>query len=152
MREGARGSAGTIALSLRLAAGMGLVSLLLTGCKADTDKFFPVSGKVAAGGQAIKKGSVSFRPDASKGNKTLHHPTGDIDAEGNYQLYTIGKPGAPPGWYKVLVFADANPNPRPGVEPQWLHHVKYTSEGSTDVLLEVVENAPAGTYDLKLSR
>lgn len=136
----------------RFFASLYLVALAVVGCAGDTDHFIPVSGKVTAGGQAIPKGSVTFRPDVGKGNKTLHHPTGEIDAEGKYVLYTIGKPGAPPGWYKVLVFADSNPNPRPGLEPKWLHHVKYTTENTTDVLMEVVENAPSGTYDLKLSR
>jgi len=152
MREAARDRRRRlVTVSLCLAAGA-LTALLVGGCSGNKDDFYPVSGKVTAGGELIKKGSVSFRPDGSKGNKTLHAPTGDIGADGTYQLYTIGKPGAPPGWYKVIVFADANPNPRPGLEPKWLHHVKYTNEGSTDVLLEVVEKAPPGTYDLKLSR
>ena len=122
------------------------------GCSHESDGFVPVAGKVTVEGQPIRTGSVTFRPDASKGNKTLHHPTGNIDAAGNYVLYTINKPGAPPGAYRVMVFADGNPNPRPGVPPQWLHHEKYTTESSTDLRMEVVENAPAGTYDLKLSR
>jgi hypothetical protein len=130
------------------AAGLCLAS----GCSGDTDGFYPVRGKVTAGGQPIKRGSISFRPLASKGNQSLHHPAADIDAEGNYQLYTISKPGAPPGWYRVLVFADGNPSPAPGVPPRWLHHVKYTTEGSTDMLIEVVKDPPAGHYDLKLAR
>ena len=152
MREGIRQLATSLTpLGWKSVATLALAALTL-GCRGDSEKFFPVSGKVTAGGQIVNKGSVGFRADASKGNKTLHIPTGDIDPQGNYTLYTIGKSGAPPGWYKVVVTADSNPNPAPGVEPKWMHHAKYTNEGSTDVLLEVVENAPNGAYDLKLSK
>lgn len=137
----------------RLLAIGSLVALLAAGgCSHDSDGFYPVQGKVTADGKPITVGSVTFRPDASKGNKTLHHPTGNIEADGTYTLYTISKPGAPPGWYRVMVFADGNPNPAPGTPPQWLHNVKYTAEGTTDLRMEVIENAPAGAYDLKLSR
>src|SRR5262245_64337673 len=139
----ARSSAAAACVAALLVAG---------GCSKDSDGFLPVSGKVTADGKPITVGSVTFRPDASKGNKTMHHPTGNIEADGTYTLYTISKPGAPPGWYRVMVFADGNPNPRPGVEPQWLHNVKYTTEGSTDLSFEVVEKAQPGAYDLKLSR
>lgn len=152
MREGIRNHPPGLEIIQLLAAGICLVVLAGSGCAEDSDGFFPVGGKVSAGGQPIKTGTVTFRPDASKGNETRHHPTGDIDSQGNYLLYTIGKPGAPPGWYRVMVFADGNPAPAPGVPPRWLHHVKYTTEGSTDVRMEVVENPAADAYDLRLSR
>jgi hypothetical protein len=153
MREETRNHAPPIELAwLLAAASVCLAVLAASGCSGRSDGLSPVSGKVSAGGQPLKTGSVTFRPDTSKGNQTLHHPTGDIDAEGNYLLYTIGKKGAPPGWYKVLVFADGNPSPAPGIPPRWLHHIKYTTEGTTDVLIEVVPNPPPGNYDLNLSR
>ena len=153
MREETRNRPPRIETAWLLVAASGYLAVLATsGCSGRSDGLSPVSGKVSVEGKPLKTGSVSFRPDASKGNQTLHHPTGDIDAEGNYLLYTIGKKGAPPGWYKVLVFADGNPSPAPGIPPRWLHHIRYTTEGTTDVLIEVVQNSPPGNYDLKLSR
>jgi hypothetical protein len=129
-----------------------LAVLLAAGCGPKVETFPPVAGKVTVKGETLRKGTVSFRPDATKGNGTSHHPTGEIDGEGNYVLFTTGKKGAPPGWYRVLVFADGNPNPAPGKPSQWLHHPKYTSEKTTDVWVEVVEKPPPGGYDLNLSR
>src|SRR4051794_919497 len=74
------------------------------GCGPPGEKFYPVAGKVTLAGKPLKVGTVSFRPDASRGNTSKHIPTGAIDAAGNYELVTVGKKGAPPGWYKVLVF------------------------------------------------
>src|SRR4051812_13406743 len=85
------------------------VLLVLSGCKKDeTESFLPVTGKVTLDGKPLTVGTVSFRPDVTRGNTSMHIPTGEIDAQGNYTLVTIRKNGAPPGWYKVLVFADAN--------------------------------------------
>lgn len=141
-----------VSTRLFVAASVCAATLAVVGCGSASSGFCPVTGKVSVEGQPLRIGSVSFRPDTTKGNKTLHHPTGDIDAEGTYVLYTIGKKGAPPGWYRVIVFADGNPAPAPGIPPRWLHDVKYTNAGTTDLLIEVVETPPAGGYDLKLSR
>ena len=137
-----------------LIAGLGACfSLwLASGCSGGTERMSPVSGKVLVEGEPLKLGSVTFRPDASKQNESLHHPTGDIDAEGNYELYSSGSKGAPLGWYKVLVFADGNPSPAPGSPSQWLHNEKYTAETTTDLSIEVVQQPAPGQYDLKLSR
>jgi len=62
-----------------------------------------VTGKVTADGQALTAGTVTFRPDETKGNKNKAIPTGMIDSSGNYKLFTDGKEGAPLGWYKVGV-------------------------------------------------
>ncbi len=110
-------------------------------------------GKITVHGKPLTTGAVSFRPDASRGNSSQHHPTGAIDAAGNYELFTVGRRGAPPGWYKVLVFADENQVPgessRPAM-PRWLVHVKYTSEQTTDLAVEVVARPAPQKYDLKL--
>jgi hypothetical protein len=124
------------------------------GCSSQGETFFPVSGKVRVNGKPLPIGAVSFRPDVSRGNECLHHPTGEIDADGHYELFTLGQPGAPPGWYKVLVFADEN---QKGGEihplmPRWATHIKYTSEQLTDLFVEVVETPVPGTYDLELSK
>jgi len=130
------------------------VTLLALGCAAPPEKFLPVAGQVKVNGKVLQTGVVSYRPDASRGNKSLHHPTGLIDQNGHYELTTIQKKGAPPGWYKVLVFA--NQNQKQGTVhpllPMWATDVKYTQEATTDLVVEVVEQPMAGAYDLKLAK
>jgi hypothetical protein len=125
------------------------------GCARDPgEKLLPVAGKVTVHGQPLAGGSVSFRPDGSRGNATLHHPTGVIDARGNFELYTTRRRGAPPGWYKVLVFADENrlAGGTHPLMPRWAVHAKYTSEQTTDLQIEVVDKPAPGAYDLELTR
>src|SRR5262245_40091564 len=87
-------------------------ALVVAGCGGDSDKLAPVVGKVTVDGKPLKSGTVSFRPDASKGNSSQHQPNGEIDAEGNYEmLVPPAKKGAPPGWYKVVVMAYDDPQP-----------------------------------------
>jgi hypothetical protein len=84
----------------------------------------------------------------------MHHPTGRIDAEGNYQIYTNRKLGAPTGWYRVLVFAQASDDKsgrvHPGM-PRWLVPKRYTTFENTDLRVEVKENAAPGAFDLDLA-
>ena len=77
------------------------------GCSRQGEKLVPVAGKVTVNGKPLAAGAVSFRPDAERGNTSLHHPTGVI-ADGRFELFTLRQRGAPPGWYKVLVLADEN--------------------------------------------
>jgi hypothetical protein len=124
------------------------------GCGGGGEKLLPVAGRVTLNDQPLRSGSVSFRPDAAKGNASLHHPTGSIDPQGNYSLFTVGKKGAPPGRYKVLVFADANAQAGAvhPVPPRWLVPEKYLSEKSTPLAVEVVDAPAEGAYDLKLGK
>jgi hypothetical protein len=139
-------------------APLGLAALLgvAAGCADPGEVMFPVSGKVTLEGTPLNVGAVSFRPDAARGNKSMHIPTGEIDPQGRYELITAGRKGAPPGWYKVLVFADANvqPNTVPTrlLPPRWLMNVKYTNDRTTDLSVEVVEKPGPEAYDLKLSK
>src|SRR6266542_622279 len=75
------------------------------GDSSGAGKLVPVVGKITVAGKPLTTGSVSFRPDKTKGNTSQHEPAGDIDAEGNYKLYTAMKEGAPPGHYQVLVIS-----------------------------------------------
>lgn len=136
---------------------VGVAALLPLGCGDPGPTLVPVSGSVSVGGKPLATGSVSFRPDASKGNTSPHHPTGTIGPDGKFELVTVGKPGAPPGHYKVLVFADANTDPKTGgaahpKPPAWLTDPKYTTERTTDLRVEVVASPESGRYDLKLTR
>ena len=125
---------------------------LAAGCAESGPLLIPVRGTVTLTGRRLTAGYVSYRADAGQGNQTLHIPTGQISAEGRYELFTNGRAGAPPGWYKVLVFADENQ--RQGavhpLRPKWLTDEKYTQEETTDLRVEVKTPAAETAYDLQL--
>jgi hypothetical protein len=104
-------------------------------------------------GKPLTTGSISFRPDKAKGNTTPYEPAGDIDAQGNYKLYTAittdaPREGAPPGWYKVAVISA-----EPGVYPprKFFLPPKYGDIETSSLTREVVEGAAPGAYDFDLS-
>jgi hypothetical protein len=74
------------------------------------------------------------------------------DSEGNFELFTAGKEGDPPGWYKVVVSAFANKPEEGRVAPRLLLDDKYYDEGKTDLCIEVVASPSPGAYDLKVSK
>lgn len=130
-------------------------SALLVGCAKDDLKLCPVSGRVLLAGQpltTVAQGSVSFRGDPLKGNESLHQPTGVIDAEGKFELITVGKKGAPPGWYKVVVCAYANKLEEGPVTPRLLLDDKYYDVKKTDLSVEVVPHPAPGAYDLNVTK
>jgi len=107
-----------------------------------------VSGKVALGDKPLSGGQVTFQPDDAKGNKAQGMFAGPIGSDGTYSITTDGKPGAPLGWYKVTVgtmVPGGKPNPFP-------INSKYTNPMQSGLTVEVVENAPAGKYDLKVTK
>jgi hypothetical protein len=134
-------------------AGLGL-AVGSAGCGDPTDigRTVPVVGKVTANGKPVKAGSVSFRPDKSKGNTSAHEPYGEIDADGNYKLRTGKKEGAPVGWYRVAVFA-GEPVEVGNLSGQakWYANPKYAAAESSGLTIEVVEQPAPGAYDLKLT-
>jgi hypothetical protein len=131
----------------------GLVCLGLTGCGPAGEKFTPVEGKITVDGAPLTSGSVTFHPDAAKGNSTPHIPVGTLDADGNYKLMSATTEGAPAGWYKVTVSSQAPADPQnPYAPPKHLIHPKYSDASSSGLDVEVVENSQPGAYDLKLTK
>jgi hypothetical protein len=128
---------------------------VLAGCRSGSADLIPVSGTVTQNGQPLTTGTVSFRPDAARGNQSQHQPTGRIEADGRYTLYTTERSGAPPGWYRVLVFAssstDAKGQAHPGM-PKSIVHVRYNDPAQTPLSIEAKAGQPAGAYDLKLEK
>jgi len=124
----------------------------LGGCAAGGGEgLAPVSGKVTVDGKPLTTGSVSFRPDASKGNTSQHHPNGTIDAEGNYELFVPpARKGAPPGWYTVVV--TALDDPWPGKPLKSFIDMKYSEEKTSPLKIEVVAKPEPGRYDVKLTK
>jgi hypothetical protein len=133
-------------------AALILLPFFLTGCGGPP--LIPVSGKVLLDGQALTSGSVTFKPDESKGNTSKVEPIGKIAEDGTYTLETNGKPGAPPGAYKVLVFAQGPPvNPKdPYSLTKQIINKKYVQEATTDLSVTVVANAAPDAYDLKVTK
>jgi hypothetical protein len=139
-----------------------LFGCLASGCGDDSGvgKTYPVTGKITINETPLTATStvVLFKPDAAKGNTSTFEPTGTVDEEGVYTLLTKGKKGAPPGWYKVVVTATetapVHPNSPQGHHPvaQSIVPAKYGLEKTTDLSIEVVENAPPDAYDLKLKK
>ena len=128
--------------------------LLATGCSRTTIvPLVPVSGKVVFDGKPVHKGDVVFVPNAEKGNSFLEFGIGKLAANGTYTARTLNNDGVKPGWYKVMVLATENePQESPAWVPQWIVPLKYTKPETTDLHIEVVADAPAGAFDLTLSR
>jgi hypothetical protein len=103
-----------------------------------------VQGNVTLGGQPLVGGLVTFIPMNTEGERP--RPEGVIDAQGHYSLKTAGKEGAPAGEYRAIVTTsgqDKNQDSR--FDPLYSHWQK------SPLVLRVAENAPPGTYDLKLT-
>jgi hypothetical protein len=71
-------------------------------------------------------------------------PAGTIDADGRYELFTRGKRGAPPGWYKVVITAFGPDGS--------LINTKYGWIQLTDLEVEVMEHPSPGAYDFRVEK
>jgi hypothetical protein len=134
---------------------IGLCALLaLVGCgkgEGDLANLVPVAGTVAVGDKPLTTGSVTFRPDAARGNLTKHEPHGRIGSDGKYEMLTTTLKGVPPGWYKVRVTATMSNDPKnPYAIPTSLIPTRYADPETSGLSLEVVEKPEAGRYDLPL--
>ena len=135
--------------------------MLFNGCGGPPKpELLSVSGKVFVGDKPVPSGMVQFRADAERGNPTLEVPTGTIEPGGTFTLSTAGKPGAPAGWYRVLVLADNFATGDPPKSPEWpklpKNHpkpfvpVRYLYFHETDVIVEVVPDPRDDAYVLRL--
>jgi hypothetical protein len=143
----------------RPAPACALVALVL-GAGCGGGKTYPVHGRVTLDGEPLvaNAATVMLVPDRARGNDTPDQPGGTVDSGGRYTVYTNGRRGAPPGWYKVVVTAIGDPAP-PAKGP--LTHrptatslvpAPYGQPATTPLALEVVPSPDAGAYDLKLKR
>ena len=129
----------------------GALAALPAGC--GQTKLVPVSGRVTIDHKPLTTGNVTFKPDKSKGNTFTGEPTGEINSSGEYTLTTNGKPGAPAGWYKVIVPANAafDPSDPSKAKPKWLVNSRYLADSTTTLEKEVVATPQPGAYDLDLT-
>jgi hypothetical protein len=110
-----------------------------------------VAGVVTVDGRPLETGTVTLYPDAARGNTSTHRPIGLIEAGGRYTLFvTGGQPGAPAGWYKVVVYAVDDP--QPGKPNKFFTHKDYADITTTTLAVEVVPSPEPGRYDLKLKK
>lgn len=141
--------------SARWRAGLllGVTLAVAAGCGRSQESLIEVRGRVTFGGQPLTTGVVSLRPQAERGNKSLHQPTGVIDAAGQYRIFTNQRPGAPPGWYRVVVFATEptvdTGKAHPGM-PKSLIPAAYNHPNSSPLEIEVRGDSPQVEHDLAL--
>lgn len=112
-----------------------------------------MTGYVLLAGAPLSGGSVTLRPESTQGG--WEQPTGSIEADGRYQVYTQGRSGAPAGRYVVVVFsttskAGASGAAHPGL-PSSQIPTRYNDPTQTPLRITVGESTgPA--YDLELNR
>ena len=130
----------------------GFLAAGAAGCGKDADKRFTVEGKVLFGDQPLKAGYITFYPDPAQGNASKEVPSGKIDAQGTYEIWTGTKKGAAPGRYKVAVTAADQIDPKNPYFTKWLIPERYIDPKTSKLTVEVVEQPAAGAYDFKLER
>jgi hypothetical protein len=134
-----------------------LGAALAVGCGGSSVKLVPVSGKVTVGGQPVTSGQVSFVPvTEGEGVNAKAAPgsapaSGQIEASGEYKLFTNGKEGAAPGKYKVTVTPSMMPTGGTKA-PTAPFNAKFSDIKQTPLTKEVASGAAAGAYDLNLTK
>lgn len=129
--------------------------LLLGGCGGtagpELPPLAPVKGKVVVDGQALNGGRVALVPLTAQSSPVASG--GNVDAGGNYEIFTEGKAGAPLGKYKVVVTPSMVPPDPTGKSPMKISFdKKYGDQAKSPLRIEVVNSPAAGAYDLKLGK
>ena len=145
--------------ALGLCLGL-MFPLLSSGCGADPSKpaLGKVTGKVTYKGEPLKRGSVTFTPDAAKGGSTGQNALGQIESDGSYELTTFNTgDGAILGQHVVTVQSDDDPNAyKPKADGTYSYKlpkptipVKYTKSDKTPLRFTVTEGANKLDIELK---
>lgn len=127
--------------------------LATMGCRQPPQEvFYPVRGKITLDGQPLPRGSVTLRSESQPAG---HQPTGLIGPPGEFVVYTSRRAGAPPGSYRVVVFATeaaagAAGTAHPGL-PKSLIPARYNRPEQTPLRLEVAAAPAATSYTLELT-
>jgi hypothetical protein len=129
------------------------LAVMIAGCDSSgVGRIVPVKGQVTYEGKPVTSGSLVFKPDSAKGNKSTFEPAATIGADGSYSLFVKEQEGAPLGWYHVGVVAqEVNPND-PYAQAKSLIPARYNDAATSGLAVEVVEAPPPGAYDLKLAK
>jgi hypothetical protein len=125
-------------------------AVFVAGCGDKLPPLTSVAGKVTVDGQPLTGGQVGLSPDKESSPDTpALMCVGTIDSSGNYKIYTSGKAGVPLGKYKVAVTPSMVPSG--GGMPAPFDR-KYTNPKTSGLIIQVVEGAAPGAYDLKLMK
>lgn len=145
-----------VALRFGLFVSLVIGVLILAGCdsKPPPTPCFAVNGKITHQKQPMTTGTVTFTPDAGKGNQSKEVALGFIGSDGTYSLTTNGRDGAPLGWYKVSVDPlgmpkTAPPKDAPAPKPAAIN-AKYKKADTSGISIEVTETPKPGAYDIEL--
>ena len=136
-----------------------ILAILAAGCDGRSGKMVPVGGVVTYDGKPLETGTIVFRPEPSRSN-TGREASGVIEPDGTYTLFTSAgqnsQEGAAPGWYNVGIVSTKEPDPtakRIGAmppPPTPLIPIEYADPARSGVMIEIIENAPPGAYDIQL--
>ena len=129
-----------------------VVCVLAIGCESDPiGRTVPVQGSVTIEGRPLQTGSIAFWPDVDKGNQFPFEAAAQLSPDGKYTLITRGKPGAPPGAYRVTVTAQEPSDPKDMYSrPKHLVPEAYRTKETTPLRVDVVERPAPGAYDLNV--
>ncbi|QDU76192.1 hypothetical protein Pan97_32370 [Bremerella volcania] len=132
---------GIIAVSMTTGLGCGLAPA--------EPGLLPVHGTVRMDDRPASGGSVCFHPD-DQASGVL--PVGSIEADGTYEVYVHGKPGAPEGTYRVTVFMHEKSSGKAGHAglPKSMIDRRYNARQTTPLSIDVRRDAGPGHYDLKI--
>ena len=115
---------------------------LLPGC-GGRGPLVPVRGQVTLAEKPLVGGILTFIPLEKQSGEL--RPDAEMDAEGNYSLKTGGREGAPVGKYRAtLTISGKDQTQSAQFDPV------YSQWEKSLLLVEIVDNAPPGAYDLKL--
>ena len=125
--------------------------IMVVGCGSPSENLVPVGGRITLDGQPMPRASISLRADGA--TSVGHQPTGMIKQPGEYVIYTNGRPGAPPGSYRVVVFATEEASTTQGAAPglpKSLIPSAYNQPDATPLRLVVSPQASPASYNLEL--
>ncbi len=149
--DNARIRSRTILLMAAIAStAVGILLFLLLGQSGS--ELTPVEGHVTVPGKPsslahLKYSRVWLYPDSARGNLYPRVSIGKIREDGKFKVFTDGKEGAPPGWYRVAVLAVEQGAAREQIK---VLDPKYADAATSGLSFHVTANAAPGEYDLVL--
>lgn len=129
-----------------------VLAMGITGC--GETKQIPVTGKIILDGKQLKveKGETAAVNFYGTGD-AKSFGVGVVSEDGTYTVSSNNKPGLPAGSYKVTVNYSKPKDAKDQYSiPVRMVNEKYTVIDFTDLKVEVKDNAPPGSYDLKVTK
>jgi len=128
-----------------------LVAACFVGCGESGPELIPVVGKVLIDGRPAAEGVVTYR----KASSNDFEASGIIQPDGTYKLMQNNRDGATVGEYRVVVFVRQTPKDSKGemaALPSIVVNKRFTDPKTTPLKVEVTKEAPAGHYNLAVTR